>query len=133
MKAMCVWMSVMLCVSFSALPQIVCASSADVEKAVDQANAVLWKKFIGADGLIHDYVGEIPTPEDCVQGRPNAIGWWSPIENGPMFTGSYLAVFCERVRREGRPEDREKIRRLVKGLLLCASVSDVKGDEESVL
>jgi len=127
MKTMCVWMSVMLCVSFSALPQIVCASSADVEKAVDQANAVLWKNFIGADGLIRDYVGEIPTPEDCVRGRPNAIGWWSPIENGPMFTGSYLAAFCERVRRAGRAEDRGKIRRLVKGLLLCASVSDVKG------
>ena len=102
MKAMCVLMLVMLGASFSVLPQIACASSADVEKAVDQANAVLWKKFIGADGLIHDYVGEIPTPEDCVQGRPNAIGWWSPIENGPMFTGSYLAAFCERVWREGR-------------------------------
>lgn len=96
-------------------------------RAAEQAHAVLWSKFVGPEGLIHDYVGEIPTPEECAQGRPNAIGWWSPIENGPMFTGTYLAAFCERVRREGRPEDKEKIRRLVKGLLLCASVSDVKG------
>ena len=58
-----------------------------VALAVEQAHNVLWSKFIGDDGLIHDYVGELPTPEDCEQGRPNAIGWWSPIENGPMFTG----------------------------------------------
>lgn len=103
------------------------AAPSDVAKAVELAHAVLWEKFIGPEGLIHDYVGELPTPEDCESGRPNAIGWWSPIENGPMFTGSYLAAFCERVRREGRPEDREKIRRLVRGLLLCASVSEVKG------
>ena len=103
------------------------ASSSEVAKAVGAAHAVLWEKFIGSEGLIHDYVGELPTPEDCELGRPNAIGWWSPIENGPMFTGSYLAAFCERVRREGRPEDKEKIRRLVRGLLLCASVSEVKG------
>jgi len=102
-------------------------SSADVVRAVEAAHQALWTRFVGPEGLIHDYVGELPTPEDCESGRPNAIGWWSPIENGPMFTGSYLAAFCERVRREGRPEDREKIRRLVRGLLLCASVSDVKG------
>lgn len=59
-----------------------------VAAAVERAHGVLWSKFIGDDGLIHDYVGELPTPEDCQLGRPNAIGWWSPIENGPMFTGS---------------------------------------------
>jgi len=106
-----------------------CGWSAEAETAgaAERAHHELWTRFIGADGLIHDYAGEIPTPEDCAQGRPNAIGWWSPIENGPMFTGTYLASYCERVKREGRPEDRERIRRLVKGLLLCASVSDVKG------
>jgi len=103
------------------------AASSDVAKAVEVAHAVLWEKFIGPEGLIHDYVGELPTPEDCESGRPNAIGWWSPIENGPMFTGLYLPAACERARRSGRPADREKARRLANGLLLCASVSDVPG------
>ena len=102
-------------------------SPEQVAAAVEKAHAVLWSKFIGDDGLIHDYVGELPTPKDCEEGRPNAIGWWSPIENGPMFTGSYLVAICERVRRSGAAADREKARRLAKGLLKCASVSDVPG------
>lgn len=98
-----------------------------VANAVERAHAVLWSRFIGPDGLIHDYVGELPGPDDCELGRPNAIGWWSPIENGPMFTGSYLAAICERARRSGAPADRDKARRLARGLLACASVSDVPG------
>lgn len=98
-----------------------------VQRAVEAAHAALWSKFIGAEGLIHDFVGEIPAPEDCRLGRPNAIGWWSPIENGPMFTGSYLAAMCARARRTGMEADREKARRLAAGLLKCASVSDVPG------
>ena len=98
-----------------------------VAAAMDRAHAVLWSKFIGDDGLIHDYVGDLPTPEDCQQGRPNAIGWWSPIENGPMFTGTYLAAICQRARRSGAAADRHEARRLVRGLLACASVSEVPG------
>jgi hypothetical protein len=98
-----------------------------VAAAVEQVHAVLWSKFIGDDGLIRDYVGELPGPEDCRLGRPNAIGWWSPIENGPMFTGTYLAAICERARRSAASADREKARRLAKGLLACASVSAVPG------
>lgn len=93
--------------------------------AVESAHAAMWSKFVGEDGLIRDYVGETPTPEDCALGKPNAIGWWSPIENGPMFTGSYLAAICERARRSGAATDREQARRLANGLLACASVSDV--------
>lgn len=103
------------------------AEAVSVTAAMDQAHQVLWSKFIGDDGLIHDFVGAIPTPDDCELGRPNAIGWWSPIENGPMFTGTYLAAMCERARRSGVAADRDKTRRLVQGLLKCASVSDVPG------
>jgi hypothetical protein len=95
--------------------------------AAERAHAALWARFVDGNGLIRDFVGELPTPEDCELGRPNAIGWWSPIENGPMFTGLYLPAACERARRSGKPEDREKARRLARGLLLCASVSDVPG------
>ena len=98
-----------------------------VTAAIERAHTVLWSKFIGNGGLIYDYVGELPTPEDCELGRPNAIGWWSPIENGPMFTGTYLAAICERARRSGTAADGGKARRLARGLLKCASVSDVPG------
>lgn len=95
--------------------------------AIHQANTELWTKRIDAHGVILDFVGEIPTPEDCTLGRPNAIGWWSPIEDGPMFTGLYLPAACERARRSGKDEDKSKARRLAQGLIKCASVSDVPG------
>ncbi|MBL9144847.1 MAG: hypothetical protein JNM99_14295 [Verrucomicrobiaceae bacterium] len=95
--------------------------------AIDQANTTLWTKCIDSHGVILDFVGEIPTPEDCAVGKPNAIGWWSPIEDGPMFTGLYLPAACERARRSGKDEDKAKARRLAQGLIKCASVSDVPG------
>ena len=98
-----------------------------VTRSVEQAHRILWKKFLGGNGVIHDFVGEIPTPEDCEKGRPNAIGWWSPIENGPFFTGLYLAAACERARRSGDPVDRANAGKLAQGLMTCASVSDVPG------
>ncbi|MDP4659698.1 MAG: hypothetical protein NWS11_06680, partial [Opitutales bacterium] len=60
------------------------------EPAIERAHAETWRRFIDGHGIVRDYVGELPTPEDCRLGKPNAIGWWSPIENGPMFTGMYL-------------------------------------------
>jgi len=98
-----------------------------VIQAVEQAHAELWNRRIDKHGIILDYIGEIPTPEDCKLGRPNAIGWWSPIENGPMFTGLYLPAACERARRSGNPADKANARSLAQGLLKCASVSDVPG------
>ena len=96
-------------------------------EALEEAHRVLWSKFVDRHGVILDFVGEIPTPEDCSLGRPNAIGWWSPIENGPMFTGLYLPAACERARRSGDAVDKANARRLASGLLKCASVSDVPG------
>jgi endo-1,4-beta-xylanase len=99
----------------------------DAATAVAQAHAETWKRFVDEHGLVRDFVGETPTPEDCRLGRPNAIGWWSPIENGPMFTGLYLGAVVERARRSGAPADREEARRLAQGLLKSAAVSDVPG------
>ena len=58
--------------------------------AVEQAHKVLWNKFIDEYGIIRGYAGETPTPEDCSLGRPNAIGWRTPISDGAFFTGLYL-------------------------------------------
>jgi hypothetical protein len=95
--------------------------------AVEQSHFELWRRFVDPHGIIHDYVGELPTPEDCTLGKPNAIGWWSPIENGPMFTSLYLSAACQRARRSGDPSDKARARRLADGLFKCASVSRVPG------
>ena len=95
--------------------------------AVEQAHARIWRERVDPNGVIFDHVGDLPTPEECSLGKPNAIGWWSPIEDGPMFTGLYLPAACERARRSGDPADQAKARRLAQGLLKCASVSDVPG------
>jgi hypothetical protein len=95
--------------------------------AIENAHHALWSKFIDEHGLILDYEGEIPTPEECALGKPNALGWWTPIENGPMFTGLYLPALCERARRSVSSEDQSRARRLAQGLIKSASVSDVPG------
>ena len=95
--------------------------------AIEKAHAETWRRFVDEHGIVRDYVGDLPTPEDCRLGKPNAIGWWSPIENGPMFTGMYLNAMVERARRSGTAADKEQARKLSQGLLKCASVSDVPG------
>ncbi len=110
---------------FAATPLVQAQES--TAAAVEKAHAELWGRFVDPQGVIRDFVGETPTPEDCALGRPNAIGWWSPIENGPMFTGMYLPAACERARRSGAAEDRANASRLALGLLKCASVSEVRG------
>lgn len=96
-------------------------------EAIEQAHQSLWSSRVDPHGVIHDNLGDLPTPEDCTLGRPNAIGWWSPIEDGPMFTGLYLPAACERARRSGAAADRDQARKLAQGLVKCASVSDVPG------
>lgn len=100
---------------------------ASTDRAVQQAHEKLWNGHIDRHGIIFDFIGEIPTAEDCALGRPNAIGWRSPLANGAMFTGLYLPAACERSRRSGAAADRDAARRLAQGLLKCASVSSVRG------
>ena len=98
-----------------------------VEAALEDAHTNLVGRLLGPEGLLLDYSGEIPTPEDCAEGRPNVMGWWSPIENGPMFTGPYLRAMCEKASRSGKESDRSLCRRMADGLIRAASVSDVLG------
>lgn len=121
------WWAVPVGVWGAACVAAVGAAETDVAASVAAAHQSVWTRFVGPDGVIRDYEGDLPTPEECALGKPNAIGWWSPIENGPMFTGLYLPAMCERARRSGKADDREQARRLAEGLLRCASVSDVPG------
>ncbi|MFZ2277787.1 MAG: hypothetical protein WAW39_08305 [Prosthecobacter sp.] len=123
MKLSFLTLASLLLASHALLP----AADATLPQAVDQAHTELWRRFVDPHGIIRDFEGDLPTPEDCKLGRPNAIGWWSPIENGPMFNGMYLPAICERARRSGAAADAEQARRLAQGLIKCASVSDVPG------
>jgi len=119
--AVVIWMGA--CRALGAQPPV----HAMPEAAVAQAHAELCGRLLSPSGLLWDYVGELPTPADCRKCLPNAMGWWSPIENGPMFTGPWLAAMAAKARRTGAAEDRALCRRLAQGLLLAASVSDVPG------
>ncbi|MBL8992328.1 MAG: hypothetical protein JNM63_03255 [Spirochaetia bacterium] len=104
--------------------------SAELTTAVESAHAELWKRFIGDDGVILDYAcpkQELPTREECELGKPNVIGWWSPIENGAFFNGLYLDAMCERFKITGRAEDKTKVQKIAEGLILLASISKVPG------
>ena len=100
---------------------------ATTDAAIAQAHTQLWRNHVDPQGILLDFRGEIPTAEDCALGRPNAIGWRTPLANGAMFTGLYLPTACARARRSGAEADRLAARQLAAGLLMCASVSPVRG------
>lgn len=100
--------------------------------AAEQAHSEIWRRFIDQHGVMLDFTDldgsvDLPTPEECRAAKPNALGWWSPIENGPMFTGSLLEMTVHRWKQTRDPADAAKARRLVAGLLLMNSVSDTPG------
>ena len=96
-------------------------------KIVTIIHDIMSKNFISEDGLVYAYEGELPDVKDCERGFPNALGYWTVIENTPMFTGSYLSAMVTRAERMGTRESAEECRRLADGLLKIASVSDVPG------
>ncbi|MBQ3344890.1 MAG: hypothetical protein IJG84_23580 [Kiritimatiellae bacterium] len=104
----------------------VCFAEADAARSpkdiLEEVNARIEREFISADGLMLDYVGEIPTPEEIADLKPNAMGWWTPIENGSMFTGEWLPSLMA----EGEVR-KPLVERCVNGLLKMSEVSDVPG------
>lgn len=126
----------MLKLAVSLFSSVLCCHALSLEAGtaaenIEVAHARLFREFVRPEGLLCDYVGEIPTPKDCAEGRPNAIGWCSPIENGPMFTGPYLKACLQRAHRlRGTPRFKQALKEcahLAAGLIHAASVSDVKG------
>ncbi len=91
-----------------------------VADAMDQANARLANEFVYGPGLLMDYVGPMPTPEEAARAFPNAMGWWTPVENGAMFTGQWMPAVVQR-------GDAKLAKRLAEGLLKLSEVSDVPG------
>lgn len=111
----------------SALPCRVSAAIASAEANVETAHAEIWRRFVDPFDILVDYADEEgrfprPTPEECREGKPNALGWWTPVENGSMFNGMYLDGICTRWQHTRAEADRIKAQRLVKGLLRLASL-----------
>ncbi len=116
----------------AALPPRIWAAERTAAAAAEQAHAEIWRRFIDRHGVMLDFTDldgsvSVPTPEECRAGKPNALGWWSPIENGPMFNGLYMDAAVNRWRHTKTDADAAKARRLMEGLLLLASVSEVRG------
>ncbi|TLD71635.1 hypothetical protein FEM03_05705 [Phragmitibacter flavus] len=105
---------------------------AEVDAKMASAHQQMWSRFVDEYGLVGDYTdmeGKFPrpTPEECVAGKPNALAWWTPTENGAMFNGTYMDAICQRWRLTQSVEDKEKAQRLMRGLMLLASVGKTKG------
>lgn len=101
-------------------------------KAAEQAHSEIWRRFIDKYGIMIDFADmdgkvSLPTPEECKAGKPNALGWWAPIENGAMFNGLYMDAAVLRWKRTKSDEDADKARKLMEGLVLLNSISEVKG------
>jgi hypothetical protein len=106
--------------------------AAEAAGAVEAAHAEVWRRFIDKHHVMIDFAALdgsvlLPTPEDCRDGMPNALGWWSPIENGAMFNGLYMEAMLNRWSVTKDQATASKARRLMEGLLFLNSVSDVKG------
>lgn len=96
------------------------------------AHKEIWRRLVDEYNIVLDYAdfdGKYPrsTPEEAKEGKPNALAWWTATENGGMFNGGYMDAIYTRWLRTQAPEDADKARRLSKGLMLLASVSEVKG------
>lgn len=108
------------------------AIAADPAAAIERAHAQIWSRFVDAHGVLIDYTDldgktDLPTPEECKAGKPNALGWYQPIENGAMFGGLYMDAAVNRWKRSQSEADAAKARRLMEGLLFLNTISEVKG------
>ncbi|MBL9204880.1 MAG: hypothetical protein JNN01_07330 [Opitutaceae bacterium] len=101
-------------------------------ESIERVHQEVWRRFIDPHGIVIDYTGlngevHLPTPDECRDGKPNALGWWSPIENGGFFGGLYLDALCNRwwVTRSAEAAARARI--VANGLVKLSEVSDTPG------
>ncbi|MBI2479543.1 MAG: hypothetical protein HYV60_13185 [Planctomycetia bacterium] len=124
----------LVCALAADAPSILCAASTTESAwaSVELAHEEIWRRFVDRHDVLLDFTDldgsvSLPTPEECRAGKPNALGWWTPIENGAMFNGLYLDGAVNRALQTQAQEDEAKASRLVEGLLRLADCSDVKG------
>ena len=105
---------------------------ADLRRSVERAHREIWRRFISPHGTFYDYTALdgrvlLPTPEECRNSKPNALGWWTPIENGGFFGGLYLDALTRRWSVTRDPQAAAEARRVAAGLLKLAVSNAVPG------
>ena len=109
------------------------ATPVDERDSIRTAQEEVWRRFIDArHGTFYDYVtpsGEIriPTPEECASGKPNALGWSSPIENGAFFGGLYLDALCNRWKQAREELVARRAKTIASGLIQLARIGSTPG------
>ncbi|MFA6291851.1 MAG: hypothetical protein WC637_08735 [Victivallales bacterium] len=92
----------------------------------------IWARFLGDDCIMHDYAGLngeviLPTADECRMNKPNALAWWTPIENGGFFNGDYLLGLLAGYKLNQNERLRSEIRRLASGLYRLQDICSVDG------
>ncbi|GAB3918789.1 hypothetical protein [Larkinella terrae] len=99
---------------------------------VEKSHQEIWHRFVDEHSILIDFADfdgrfDRPTAAEFRENKPNALGWWTPTENGSMFNGLYLDGICQRWMYRRNEADRRKAKRLAQGLLLLASIGDTPG------
>jgi hypothetical protein len=100
----------------------------ELKRAAQSVHPNIWGRFMRTDNVMLNYVGllgevHLPTPEECVKKKPNALAWWMPIENGGFPNGFYLLGQLRHYQHAPSAALRQAIRKLVHGLYNPQDVS----------
>ena len=123
----------MICVWILAVGVAQPCRPAEIDRAVQGAHSELWRRFIDPESHIFydhaDLDGKVvlPTPEECTANKPNALSWDISVTDGSMFGGMYMEAAINRWKITADPGDREKVRRIARGLMKLASVGKTEG------
>ena len=104
-----------------------------IDEAVQRAHHELWRRFIDPTWhTFYDHAGldgevVLPTAEECLADKPNALTWDISVSDGAMFGGFYMEGAIQRWMITRQAADREKARRIAKGLMKLATVGQTKG------
>lgn len=106
-----------------------------VRSSIEKAHHELWSRFVLQQedyAIVLDYAGldgsiSLPTPEECAAGKPNALAWWCPAENGAFFNGLYIDGLINRWKQTRDERDRDRVHRIARGLIKLAEVGNTPG------
>ncbi|MGV3651305.1 MAG: hypothetical protein ACO1OK_07750 [Devosia sp.] len=106
---------------------------ADLRQAIGAAEDEIFRRFVHPRfGFLLDYAGrngeaDFPDAADMQACRPNAMAWWTPVENGAFFTGLMLAVLSARPEAWRRPQTVDRARGLARALMRLGTVGERPG------
>ncbi|MFI4910110.1 MAG: hypothetical protein ACIAQZ_00440 [Sedimentisphaeraceae bacterium JB056] len=103
-----------------------------IRKSTECVRRNIWHRFMASDFVMYDYVGLndeiiLPTPKECQENIPNALAWWTPIENGAFFNGVYLIGKCDSYLHQPDETLKDEISKLVLGLYKLQDVCNTPG------